>query len=65
MNTVSLYNRRGFVKDLASLNTRRRSHGCGHYRNNNGDKVLRNMFGFSILINYDVSGISGVRWLGW
>ena len=49
MKTVSLYNRQGWVKDLARLNTGRGYHTCGHYRNNNGDTV-RNMFSCSILI---------------
>ena len=60
MNTVSLYNRRGWVKNLDSLSTGRRLHACGYYKNNDGDTV-RNMISFSILINmmYQVYLVTG------
>ena len=29
--TVSIYDRKGWLRDLPNLQTARRDHGCGHY----------------------------------
>ena len=39
LKTVSLYDRQGWSRDLANLNTGRKSHACGHFANNIGEKV--------------------------
>ena len=33
LQLVTVYNKKGWVEDLPSLNQGRRSHGCGHYVN--------------------------------
>merc|ERR1711976_131901 len=37
--TVSLYNREGWVRNLASLNTGRSGHACGKFKNSDNDVV--------------------------
>ena len=42
---VLLYDRGGYVMDLANLNTKREyGHACGHYRNNDGETVKITLF---------------------
>ena len=36
---VTVYNNAGFVEELPSLNTGRRSHGCGHFVNTDNQVV--------------------------
>ena len=36
---VSVYNINGWVRDLASLMTKRSGHACGQYKTQNGDTV--------------------------
>ena len=46
-NRVTKYDRTGASTDLPTLNNARRSHGCGIYRDTNGQKVLPlNIFKF-------------------
>ena len=37
--SVSVYNMNGWVRDLPSLNFRRKRHACGHYKSENGEEV--------------------------
>ena len=38
-NTVSRYNKDGWVEDLLDFNTARDSHGCGTYMDDNNNRV--------------------------
>ena len=37
--TVSVYDRNGWIGNLPNLQTVRRNHGCGHYRDDNDNIV--------------------------
>ena len=38
-STVDVYNINGWVRDLPSLNDRRRNHACGKFKSQSGDTV--------------------------
>ena len=40
---VSVYNKTGWLRDIASLNVARRYHACGRFRNNDNNMVNANV----------------------
>ena len=63
--TVSKYNRAGWVADLMFLNTARRRHACGSYRNAGNQDVLLVTGGWGdggVLSSTEISEDQGVMW---
>ena len=50
MGKATVYNHSGFVEDLPELNVKRWQHGCGHFVDENGQKVY-------LIINFNIDVI--------